>query len=57
MYCIIWKINNSWQLFTNEVWLLRQEAVDYAKRNKFPKKVEWKIDDYKKWFPKEKGDK
>ena len=57
MYCIIWKINNSWQLFTNEVWLLRDEAVDYAKRNKFPKKVEWKIDDYKKWFQKEKGDK
>lgn len=50
MYCIIWKHNGKWQLFTNEVFLTEKEAQDYAVRNKFKKSVEWKIDNYKDWF-------
>ena len=50
MFCIIWKINGEWSLFTNEVWLVEKEALEYAKRNNFKKNVEWKVDDYKNWF-------
>ena len=35
MYCIIWKKNGRWELFTNEVWMQESEAEDYGKRNKF----------------------
>jgi hypothetical protein len=50
MYCLVWKRNNEWELFTNEVWLLEKDAINYAKQNKFKKSIEWKVDDYKNWF-------
>jgi len=50
MYCLVWKRNNKWELFTNEVWLLEKDAINYAKQNKFKKSIEWKVDDYKNWF-------
>jgi hypothetical protein len=45
MYCIVYKDKKStdWKLFTNEVWMTRKEGEDYAKRNKFSKKQEWKV--------------
>lgn len=45
MYCIIYKDKKSpeWKLFTNEVWMTRKDGEEYAKRNKFPKKQEWKV--------------
>jgi hypothetical protein len=50
MYCLIWKRNGNWELFTNEVWLHEKDARNYALQNKFKKSVEWKIADYKDWF-------
>ena len=50
MYCLVWKRNNKWELFTNEIWLLEKDAINYAKQNKFKKSIEWKVDDYKNWF-------
>ena len=43
MYSIIWLKDNVWQIFTNEVWHTRKEAEEYGKRNKFKKKVQWKV--------------
>ena len=46
MYCIIWKKNGKWELFTSEVWMQESEAEDYGKRNKFKKNIEWKVVPY-----------
>ena len=43
MYCIIWLRDDLWQIFTNEVWMTRKEAEEYGQRNKFKKKVQWKV--------------
>jgi len=43
MYSIIWLQDNCWQIFTNEIWETEKEALDYAKRNKFNKKIKWKV--------------
>ena len=43
MYSIIWFQNDRWQIFTNEVWETEKEALDCAKRNKFKKKIKWKV--------------
>ena len=45
MFCIIYKDKKSpeWKLFTNEVWMTRKDGEEYAKRNKFSKKQEWKV--------------
>ena len=51
MYCIIIKRNDSWTVFTNEIWESEEEARDYAKRNKFKKSIEWEVVPYdKKYF-------
>jgi len=34
IYCIIWNKNNTWELFTNQVFVL----------------VEWKVADAAEWF-------
>ena len=49
MFCIICRIDNTWKLFTNEIWLTEKEAIEYAKRN-FKKSDEYKIDNYQNWF-------
>ena len=46
MYCLIIKDNDTWRIFTNEIWDSEKEAIDYAKRNKFKKSVEWKVVPY-----------
>ena len=50
MYCVIWKREGKWELFTTQVWMQEQEALDYGIRNKFKKKKEWKIADAAEWF-------
>ena len=50
LYCVIWKRNEKWELFSNEVWLTEAEAMDYGKRNKFKKNIEWKVADAAEWF-------
>ena len=37
------KHNDTWRIFTNEIWDSEKEATDYAKRNKFKKSIEWKV--------------
>jgi hypothetical protein len=46
MYCLIIKDNEDWRIFTNEVWMSKDEASDYAKRNKFKKNIQWKVVPY-----------
>ena len=46
MYCLIIKDNEDWRIFTNEVWMSKDEANDYVKRNKFKKNIEWKVVPY-----------
>ncbi len=53
MYCIIWNKNNIWELFTNQVFILESEAIDFAQRSNIKykkKKVEWKVADAAEWF-------
>ena len=46
MYCLIIKDNDNWRIFTNEIWDSEKKAIDYAKRNKFKKSIEWKVVPY-----------
>ena len=48
MFCILTKPKGKteYELFTNEIFNTEKETVDYAKRNKFGKKAEWKVVDY-----------
>ena len=53
IYCIIWNKNNTWELFTNQVFVLESEAKDFAQRSNIKynkKKVEWKVADAAEWF-------
>ena len=53
MYCIIWKRNDKWELFTNQVFLTEDEALDFGKRSNIKqnkRKVEWKVADAAEWF-------
>ena len=50
MYCVIWKRNGKWELFSNEVWLTEHDATEYGKRNKFKKNIEWKVARMEEWF-------
>ena len=46
MYFIIHKPVDKFELFSNEIWQTEQEANEYGKRNKFPKKIQWKVSEY-----------
>ena len=48
MFCILTKPKGKteYELFTNEIFNTEKETEDYAKRNKFGKKAEWKVVDY-----------
>ena len=41
MYCILIKDNHRYRIYTNEIFNLLEEAIDYAKRCKI--KVKWKV--------------
>ena len=47
MYIILIKDNHRYRIYTNEIFTLEDEALDYAKRCKI--KVKWKVEkfDYK----------
>ena len=56
MFCILTKPKGKteYELFTNEIFNTEKETVDYAKRNKFGKKAEWKVVEYEpKYFRKD----
>ena len=48
MFCILIqpKGKTEYELFTNVVFNTEKETLDYVKRSKFNKKIEWKVDDY-----------
>ena len=49
LYFVVFKSkkdNDNWRIFTNEIWDSEKEAIDYAKRNKFKKSIEWKVVPY-----------
>jgi hypothetical protein len=53
IYCIIFKPEETWRLFTNQVFVLKSVAIDFAKRSNIKykkKKVEWKVADAAEWF-------
>ena len=56
MFCILTKPKGKteYELFTNEIFNTEKETEDYAKRNKFGKKAEWKVVEYDpKYFNRE----
>ena len=53
MYSIIWLQNDMWQIFTNEIWQTKKEAIEYGVRNKFKKKDQWKVVLYDKKYYKQ----
>ena len=56
MFCILIKPKGKteYELFTNEIFNTEKETEDYAKRNKFGKKAEWKVVEYEpKYFRKD----
>ena len=48
MYFIIYKPVDKFQMFSNEIWETEQEALEYGKRNKFSKKIQWKVVEFNK---------
>ena len=48
MYFIIYKPVDKFQMFSNEIWQTEQEAFEYGKRNKFSKRIQWKVIEYNK---------
>jgi len=48
MFCILIKPKDKteYELFTNVVFNTEKETLDYVKRSKFNKKIEWKVVDY-----------
>ena len=43
MYFIIYKPGDKFTSFTNQIFQTEEAALDYAKRNKFKKSIEWKV--------------
>ena len=53
MFCIIWKREDEWNLFTNQIFVTEAEALDFGKRSNIKykkKKVDWKVADAAEWF-------
>ena len=50
MFCIVYLKDHFWHLFTNEVWLTRKDAEEYAKRNNFKEGDKWKVVWYSKKY-------
>jgi len=53
MFCIIWKREDEWNLFTNQIFVTEAEALDFGKRSNIKykkKKVDWKVTDAAEWF-------
>ena len=53
MFCILIKPKDKteYELFTNVIFNTEKETLDYVKRSKFNKKIEWKVVEYEpKYF-------
>ena len=53
IYCIIFKPEETWRLFTNQVFMTEDEALDFGKRSNIKykrKKIDWKVADAAEWF-------
>jgi len=46
MYIILIKDNHRYKLYTNEIFTTEKETLDYVKRSKFKKNVEWKVEEF-----------
>ena len=46
MYCILIKGNHRYKIYTNQIFTFEDEALDYVKRSKFKKNVEWKVEEF-----------
>ncbi len=48
MYCILIKDkdNHRYRIYTNEIFTLEDEALDYVKRSKFKKNIKWKVEEF-----------
>jgi len=46
MYIILIKDNHRYRIYTNEIFTLEDEALDYAKRSKFKKDVIWNVEEF-----------
>jgi len=59
MFCILIKPKDKteYKLFTNEIFNTEKETLDYVKRSKFNKKIEWKVVDYNMKYFRNKTDK
>ena len=59
MFCILIKPKDKteYELFTNEIFNTEKETVDYVKRSKFNKKIEWKVVYYNMKYFRNKTDK
>ena len=59
MFCILIKPKGKteYELFTNEIFNTEKETVDYVKRSKFNKKIEWKVVYYNMKYFRNKTDK
>jgi len=51
IYCILWKRNGLYEMFTNQIFTHEKEAEDFAKRSGLKKKHDCKITEFKhKYF-------
>ena len=59
MFCILIKPKDKteYELFTNVVFNTEKETLDYVKRSKFNKKIEWKVVYYNMKYFRNKTDK
>ena len=59
MFCILIKPKGKteYELFTNEIFNTEKETLDYVKRSKFNKKIEWKVVYYNMKYFRNKTDK
>jgi len=46
MYIILIKDNHRYRIYTNEIFTLEDEALDYVKRSKFKKNIKWKVEEF-----------
>ena len=46
MYIILIKDNHRFRIYTNEMFDSEKVALDYVKRSKFKKNVNWKIEEF-----------
>ena len=46
MYCILIKDNHRYKIYTNQIFTTEKETLDYVKRSKFKKNVEWKVEEF-----------